>query len=81
VKKLKALVLRRKTAQDLALRACIVPACADGQDDKVVAASQRVTPQMVSKWRARLSSIDSMACWTRRAAVRQEPSTMPEWMR
>lgn len=43
---LKALTLRRKTAQALALRARIVLA-------KVVAARQRVTPQMVSKWRAR----------------------------
>ena len=50
---LKALTLRRKTAQALALRARIVLACADGQDNKVVAARQRVTPQMVSKWRAR----------------------------
>ena len=35
----KALTLRRKTAL----------ACAGGQDNKVVAARQRVTPQMVSK--------------------------------
>ena len=45
---LKALTLRRKTAQALALRARIVLACADGQDNKVVAARQRVTPQMAS---------------------------------
>ncbi|QRF59026.1 IS630 family transposase [Variovorax paradoxus] len=50
---LRALTLRRKTAQALALRARIVLACAEGQDNKVVAARQRVTPQMVSKWRAR----------------------------
>jgi transposase len=50
---LRALTLRRKTAQALALRARIVLACADGHDNKVVAARQRVTPQMVSKWRAR----------------------------
>jgi transposase len=48
-----ALTLRRKTAQALAQRARIVLACADGQDNKVVAAKQRVTPQMVSKWRGR----------------------------
>lgn len=50
---LEALTLRRKTAQALALRARIVLACADRQDNKVVAACQRATPQMVSKWRAR----------------------------
>jgi transposase len=48
-----ALTLRRKTAQALALRARIVLSCADGVDNKVVAARQRVTPQTVSKWRAR----------------------------
>src|SRR5476649_1187552 len=48
-----ALTLRRKTAQALALRARIVLSCADGHDNKVVAAKQRVTPQMVSKWRGR----------------------------
>ena len=50
---LEALTLRRKTAQALALRARIVLSCADGVDNKVVAARQRVTPQTVSKWRAR----------------------------
>jgi len=50
---LTALTLRRKTAQALALRARIVLACAEGVDNKVVASRQRVTPQTVSKWRAR----------------------------
>ncbi len=50
---LTALTLRRKTAQALALRARIVLACAEGVDNKMVASRQRVTPQTVSKWRAR----------------------------
>ncbi|MDB5843265.1 MAG: putative transposase, partial [Polaromonas sp.] len=48
-----ALTMRRKTAQAMALRARIVLACADGADNKAVAVRQRVTPQTVSKWRAR----------------------------
>ena len=50
---LKGLTLRRKTAQALALRARIVLSCAEGVDNRVVASRQRVTPQTVSKWRAR----------------------------
>jgi transposase len=48
-----ALTLRRKTAQALAQRARIVLAGADGIDNKTVASRQHVTPQTVSKWRAR----------------------------
>ena len=48
-----ALTLRRKTAQAVALRARIVLACAEGNDNQVVAARQRVSAQTVSKWRAR----------------------------
>ena len=48
-----ALTLRPKTAQALALRARLMLACADGHDNKAVAARHHVTPQMVSKWRAR----------------------------
>jgi hypothetical protein len=50
---LTALTLRRKTSQALALRARIVLACSAGVDNKVVAGRQRVTPQTVSKCRAR----------------------------
>ncbi len=50
---LKALTMRRKTAQALALRARIVLASAEGLDNKTVAAKQHVTQQTVSKWRAR----------------------------
>ena len=50
---LEALTQRRKTAQALALRARIVLGCAEGMDNKAVAARQRVTQQTVSKWRAR----------------------------
>jgi len=69
---LKALTLRRKTAQALALRARIVLACAQGHDNKVVAACQRVTPQMVSKWRARFvqSRLDGLLDALRSGAPR-----------
>ena len=50
---LQALTMRRKTAQALALRARIVLACAEGVDNKTVAAKQRVTSHTVSKWRSR----------------------------
>ena len=50
---LKALMMRRKTARALALRARIVLACAEGMDNKTVAAKLQLTQQTVSKWRAR----------------------------
>ena len=50
---LMALTLRRKTAQALALRARIVLACAEGAENKAVAARLRVTQQTVGKWRTR----------------------------
>ena len=50
---LRAWALRRKTAQALALRSRIVLDCADGRQNKEVAQRLRITPQTVSKWRAR----------------------------
>jgi transposase len=44
---------RRKSAQALALRSRIVLGCAEGLDNKRVAARERVRPQTVSKWRRR----------------------------
>ena len=59
-----ALTKRRKTAQALALRARIVLACAEGLDNKVVAARLRVTQQTVSKW-AVLLNFAGRVCWMR----------------
>src|SRR3984885_3451227 len=42
---------RAKTSQALALRAKIVLACADGKDNKVVAAELRTTEHTVARWR------------------------------
>ena len=50
---LKALAARRKTAQALALRARIVLACAEGSQNKDVAAKLGVDQGTVGKWRRR----------------------------
>ena len=58
-----ALTKRRKTAQALALRARIVLACAEGLDNKVVAARLRVTQQTVSSGGAVLLNFACMVYW------------------
>jgi transposase len=50
---LKALTMRRKTAQALAFRARIVLACAEGSQNKEVAAKLHVDEGTVGKWRRR----------------------------
>ena len=44
---------RAKSSQALALRSKIVLACADGLDNKAVAAKLNCVPATVGKWRAR----------------------------
>src|ERR1700689_2325882 len=46
---------RAKTSQARALRARIVLACADGRDNKAVAAELRVGEHMVARWRGRFT--------------------------
>jgi transposase len=48
---------RRKTAQALAQRSRIVLACAAGSENQAVALQLGVTPQTVSKWRARFVTL------------------------
>jgi transposase len=46
---------RARTSQALALRARIVLACAEGRDNKAVAAELRVGEHMVARWRGRFT--------------------------
>jgi len=48
---------RAKSSQALALRSRIVLACADGLDNKAVAAKLRTTAQTVGKWRRRFCEL------------------------
>jgi transposase len=50
---LSRLARRAKTSQALALRARIVLACADGRDNKAVAAQLRTSEHNVARWRGR----------------------------
>ena len=52
---LRAWARRRTSAQALALRSRIVLGCAQGLDNKQVAARERVSAQTVGKWRARFA--------------------------
>src|SRR5918997_2321209 len=52
---LEGLVRRRKTAQDLALRARIVLRCAEGATNRAVAREARVCAHTVGKWRERFA--------------------------
>lgn len=47
---------RRNTAQGLAVRARIILGCADGQQNKDVAANLGVHPMTVGKWRRRFQT-------------------------
>src|SRR3712207_3922661 len=55
LEELEELVRRRKTAQDLALRARIVLRCADGVTNQGVAGEARVCAHTVGKWRERFA--------------------------
>lgn len=52
---LKSLAARRKTAQALALRARIVLACAEGGQNKEMAAEMELGRATVGKWRRRFA--------------------------
>ena len=54
--RLESMARRARSAPHLARRARIILKCAEGVDNRTVAHKLRVTPQMVSKWRARFVS-------------------------
>src|SRR5262245_47009343 len=70
---LKTWASRPKSTQQLAQRAGIVLACADGLGNKDVAAKLGVTPQTVGKWRGRFveSRLDGLADQERPGAPRK----------
>ena len=70
---LKTWASRPKSTQQLALRARIVMACADGLDNTQVAAKLGLTPQTVGKWRRRFleQRLDGLADQPRPGAPRK----------
>ena len=72
---LKALTMRRKTAQALALRARIVLACAEGMDNKTVAANCSLHSKLSLNGARGLSQTVWTDCLTRHAPVRPGQST------
>lgn len=78
---LTVLTLLRRTTQALARLARIVLACAEGIDNQLVASRQRVTPQTVSKWRARFVAQRWKDCSTLLGPARRARSTTLAWAR
>lgn len=74
---LESLASRRKTAQALALRARIVLACADGAQNKDVAARVGLDSTTVGKWRRRFARTGWMACVTSPVPARRARSMIP----
>jgi transposase len=74
---LKSLTMRRKTAQALALRARIVLTCAEGGQNKDVAAKLGLDRSTVGKWRRRFVGRAWTGCMTNRAPGRHVRLTMP----
>ncbi len=72
-----SLANRRKTAQALALRARIVLACAEGAQNKDVAAKLGLDNRRWVNGADVLSSIEWTGCATSRARARRARSTMP----
>lgn len=77
---LEQLVQRKKVAQQLALRARIVLACAEGLENKVIARRLRVSQQMVSRWRIRFAKarVDGLYDEPRPGAPRKVSDAMVE---